>query len=610
MSGHESRQLRQTSAADNDHHEEPSTTSRRPRGDGHDDDDDDAWCIRERVVVFDWWEEAGNFLEADDSLKMALFLIANNVLFGQPFDKKVTSWLFNLVDDLEAFNGFAWGHYVFKMTLHYLRHGFRSRNSKKGFGKVRYRLYGFPWAVEVWAMEVVDNLIDGFGMRLQDTLPRMRRWMMHKRQRNCVQTILDLGGSIHSENADVKEVLEATDDEAQADYWVGVDYNMTEGDDGNDGVIGDGDGDDGAATSQKALKRKAQKKKKKTSVKKKQRKAVPITRLDQDEDYTPGYTPTPHVDYTPGYTPTPLPPHPHMSSRQEPRSKRDDRITELLEAVRALSDVLDAVVKWEEIQSSRGESNQEAPVTIVRDPSLDREEVHTIVRDHEVVDPATEKVVGSSGLVSGDIRMGYNYAEEEDRSIRVRLRSAYCMSPFIDPTRASVNKLQQDKSKYDQFKKKAKAARRNVGTEESIDKSFFMELEDPTKWLSTDTKLNLALKKILETENEAESSFDALAFQFPQDWIEYGFGNRPGWGQPWWLYTQLCVPCCVGEPDGHWILCKVDLLDHQITIFDPTRAKTKSIQVQYFRQLMPLRREKPRGAMFTVSVSSNQMIPQ
>ncbi|KAK2638393.1 hypothetical protein Ddye_026188 [Dipteronia dyeriana] len=259
---------------------------------------------------------SGNFLEADDSLKMALFLIANNVLFGQPFDKKVTPWLFNLVDDLEAFNGFAWGHYVFKMTLHYLRHGFRSRNSKKGYDKVRYRLYSFPWAVEV----------------------------------------------------DVKEVLEAIDDEARADYWVGVDYNMTEGrqfiplvememkenhklldegDDGNDGVVGDGDGDDGVATSKRALKRKAQKKKKKTSMKKKQGKAIPVTRLDQNEDYTPGYTHAPHVDYTPGYTPTPLPLHPHMSSRQEPRSKGGDRITKLLEAVRALPDVLDAVVKWE-----------------------------------------------------------------------------------------------------------------------------------------------------------------------------------------------------------------------------------------------------------------------
>ncbi|KAK2655409.1 hypothetical protein Ddye_008461 [Dipteronia dyeriana] len=102
------------------------------------------------------------------------------------------------------------------------------------------------------------------------------------------------------------------------------------------------------------------------------------------------------------------------------------------------------------------------------------------------------------------------------------------MSPFIDPTRAFAKKLQQDKSKYDQFKRKAKPARRNVGTEKSIDKSFFMELEDPTKWLSTDTKLNSAWKKILETDNEAESSFVALAFECPQDWIDYGLGNRLG----------------------------------------------------------------------------------
>ncbi|KAK2661752.1 hypothetical protein Ddye_000326 [Dipteronia dyeriana] len=469
---------------------------------------------------------AGNFLEADDSLKMALFLIANNVLFGQPFDKKVTPWLFNFVDDLEAFNGFAWGHYVFKMTLHYLRHGFRSRNSTKGFGKVRYRLYGFLWAVEVsfqvWAMEVVDNLIDGFGMRLQDTLPRMRRWTMYKRPRNFVQTILNLEASIRSEKADVMEVLEATDDKAQVDYWVGVDYNMTEGpqfiplvemetkekhelldegDDGNGGVVGDGDGDHGVATSQRALKRKAQKKKKKTSVKKKQRKAVPVTRLDQDEDYTPGYTPTPH-----------------------------------------------------------------APVTVVRDPSLDREEVHTIVRDQEVVNPATEKVVGSSGLVNGDIRMGYNYAEEEDRSIRVRLRFVYCSK-----TKAKmINSRRKLKQQGETLEWRIPL----TGLFYGIERSYEV------------TKLNLAWKKILETDNKAESSFDALVFQCLQDWIEYGFGNRPGWGQPWWLYTQLCVPCCVGEPDGHWILCKVDLLDHHITIFDPTGAKTKSIQVELFRWIM------------------------
>ncbi|KAK1592949.1 hypothetical protein Q3G72_033210 [Acer saccharum] len=105
--------------------------------------------------------------------------------------------------------------------MHYLRHRFRWRNSNKGHGKARYRLYGFPWVVEV----------------------------------------------------QVLEELKATDDEAGADYSVGVDFDMSVGpqfippvemkennelldtwddgdnsDNGGDGGDGGdrGDGDDGA----------------------------------------------------------------------------------------------------------------------------------------------------------------------------------------------------------------------------------------------------------------------------------------------------------------------------------------------------------------------------
>ncbi|KAK1551857.1 hypothetical protein Q3G72_006016 [Acer saccharum] len=211
------------------------------------------------------------FKDPDDSLKMGLFLIVNNVLFGQPLDKKVTNWLFNLVDDLDAFNSFAWGHYVFKMTMHYLRHGFRPRNSKKGHGKVRYRLYGFPWDVELWAMEAVGTLINGFGLRLQHTLPRMRCWAMKKRPRNGVQIISKIEANIRAGKAQVLEELKPTDDEVGADYWVGVDFDMSmgpqfiplvemkeknellddgddgdDGGDGGDGGDGDGDGVDGS----------------------------------------------------------------------------------------------------------------------------------------------------------------------------------------------------------------------------------------------------------------------------------------------------------------------------------------------------------------------------
>ncbi|KAK2663514.1 hypothetical protein Ddye_002088 [Dipteronia dyeriana] len=198
-------------------------------------------------------------------------------------------------------------------------------------------------------------------------------------------------------------------------------------------------------------------------------------------------------------------PPPPMSSRQEPRSRGGDRISDLLKAVQTLPVLLEDIVKKEvtplpdvvrgllqEIQSTRGQINDEVPLTIVRDKSIDdEEEVDPLVvsNEKEMVpsgekDVLGEKEMGGAVLSNRDLRTDYNYASEEDRSIRVRLRSAYCKSPFIDPTWASATKCAKDKRKYKAFKKKNKTVRQNVGTEESVDHSFFLELEDPKQWLS------------------------------------------------------------------------------------------------------------------------------
>ncbi|KAK3224380.1 hypothetical protein Dsin_011405 [Dipteronia sinensis] len=291
-----------------------------------------------------------NFLEANDLLKMALLLIANNVLFGQPYDKKVTNWLFNLVDDLDTFNSFAWGHYVFKMTMHYLRHGFRSRNTKKRLKSWRY------WRQQMMRLKQITG--------------------------SELTAICDMSEGpqfIPLVEMEMKEKNELLD----------------EGD----------DGDDGAPTDKISLKRKARKKKKKTSVKKKQRKTVPITRLNKEEGFTPAYTPTPAEDFIPCF---------------------------------------------------------QAPLTDVRDLSLHMEKkVDATISTEQEVAPSAEKEVAGSRIMCGDVRVDYNYVVEEDRLIRVRLRSAYCISPFIDPTQASTAKHEQDKAKYEAFKRKLKPARQN-----------------------------------------------------------------------------------------------------------------------------------------------------
>ncbi|KAK0589850.1 hypothetical protein LWI29_019294 [Acer saccharum] len=174
------------------------------------------------------WFLAGNFKQPDDSLKMTLFFIAKNVLFGQPYDKKVTNWLFNLVDDLNAFNSFTGGHYVFKMTMHYLRHEFLSRNSKK----------------RAQVLEVLEET---------DDKVRTDYWVG-----------VDFNMSVGPQFIPLEKMKENN-------------ILLDDGDDVDDG----GDGDDRAPIGKIPLKRKAPKQKKKTSVKKKQMKTFPITSLDE-----------------------------------------------------------------------------------------------------------------------------------------------------------------------------------------------------------------------------------------------------------------------------------------------------------------------------------------
>ena len=51
-------------------------------------------------------------------------------------------------------------------------------------------------------------------------------------------------------------------------------------------------------------------------------------------------------------------------------------------------------------------------------------------------------------------------------------------------------------------------------------------------------------------------------------------------------FLQLLVPCAVGNPDGHWILCRVDLEKQSVCIYDPLyKKKTFSIRR---KQIAPL----------------------
>ncbi|KAK1571869.1 hypothetical protein Q3G72_024273 [Acer saccharum] len=96
---------------------------------------------------------SGSFKREGDAFKMALVLFANNILFGQDYRRQVMYWLMTLVEDIEAFNSFQWGHYIFKMTLHYIRSGFK-----------------------FWAMEVIPSMWRKLGNRFANHgCPRFKK---------------------------------------------------------------------------------------------------------------------------------------------------------------------------------------------------------------------------------------------------------------------------------------------------------------------------------------------------------------------------------------------------------------------------------------------------
>ncbi|KAK0608706.1 hypothetical protein LWI29_034838 [Acer saccharum] len=139
---------------------------------------------RKKVVITDLKAPfmAEDFDRPHDALKLALLLFANRVLFGQDDRNQVAYWMFSLVEDVQAFNNFAWGHYVFKMTLHYIRQGFKVPADPLG-PTTRYNLYGFIWALQFWAAEAIPAMRNKCGKLIGDPngVPRYRKYCFKQR---------------------------------------------------------------------------------------------------------------------------------------------------------------------------------------------------------------------------------------------------------------------------------------------------------------------------------------------------------------------------------------------------------------------------------------------
>ncbi|KAK2662193.1 hypothetical protein Ddye_000767 [Dipteronia dyeriana] len=100
-------------------------------------------------------------------------------------------------------------------------------------------------------------------------------------------------------------------------------------------------------------------------------------------------------------------------------------------------------------------------------------------------------------------------------------------------------------------------------------------------------KLSEEWKKFQPSEDAPLScEFDVLKYKCLTDWILYAAGDKPWSGTAWSTVKHLLVPCAVGDPTGHWILCDVDLEKCCVCIYDPLH-KTTNIEKRV-KQITPL----------------------
>ncbi|KAL5814626.1 hypothetical protein ACOSQ4_025267 [Xanthoceras sorbifolium] len=135
--------------------------------------------------LFEHGLEEENDDDDDDVIKLALLLILEMTLLGKDLRTKVEYWAMKLVDNLEEFNRFSWGSYVYSRTFNSLSTCFKGRDQRfmtktkkdPSHTAEKINLYGFVYAFQVWAIEVIPLYSKlNYASRVSRTAPRILNW--------------------------------------------------------------------------------------------------------------------------------------------------------------------------------------------------------------------------------------------------------------------------------------------------------------------------------------------------------------------------------------------------------------------------------------------------
>ncbi|KAL2512738.1 Uncharacterized protein Adt_18338 [Abeliophyllum distichum] len=110
----------------------------------------------------------------EDKYKLGLVYILETMLRCKHHKTSIDVFCLDVVDNIEVFNAYPWGHRCFIDTLHAFKRIHTIKGSKRD---QKYDVYGFPLAVQVWAFEAIPMLANKWAIRKDwPRILRMLNW--------------------------------------------------------------------------------------------------------------------------------------------------------------------------------------------------------------------------------------------------------------------------------------------------------------------------------------------------------------------------------------------------------------------------------------------------
>ncbi|KAK2641643.1 hypothetical protein Ddye_023406 [Dipteronia dyeriana] len=158
-------------------------------------------------------------------------------LVGKDDRTSILYWALELVDDLDAFNKFLWGTFIYSKTFNSLSTCLHGRDDKfknkftddkleenvdapVKWKAERYNVYGFVTTFQIWAIKAIPKWVTlGYATRVNNVTPRILNW-----QCMGIPTYADIQKTIFKfKNITIYITLGPTDEEVRQPFWTSVD---------------------------------------------------------------------------------------------------------------------------------------------------------------------------------------------------------------------------------------------------------------------------------------------------------------------------------------------------------------------------------------------------